>query len=198
MSVSNSARAGTEGSSRKELVRTPAVGNWLLAFGVWGTLVGVLNLFGAAYRVADGLRLAWPSVLSMGYIDGGSSSEFFWLTNQGPSLGDVAFLGLTIAMLVTGFMVIQRSMEGGIVAWLNAVFSPNFWKALVNPDHGGWSLTQSAWSILIGVIFYLFWGISYRNWVDVGVYSVSIAFVAYGFAMRMVANAPIPDEPVSA
>ena len=50
MSVSNSARAGTEGSSRKELVRTPAVGNWLLAFGVWGTLVGVLNLFGAAYR----------------------------------------------------------------------------------------------------------------------------------------------------
>ena len=45
------------------------------------------------------------------------------------------------------------------------------------------------------MIFYLFWGISYRNWVDVGVCSVSIAFVAYGFAMRMMANAPIHDEP---
>jgi len=34
--------------------------------------------------------------------------------------------------------------------------------------------------VLAGILFYIYWGISYGVWVDIGIYSVTIVFVLGG------------------
>jgi hypothetical protein len=35
-------------------------------------------------------------------------------------------------------------------------------------------------AIIIGILFYLLWGITYNIWADVGIYSVSAIFIVLG------------------
>ena len=35
-------------------------------------------------------------------------------------------------------------------------------------------------SLIIGIVFYLLWGLTYGVWVDVGIYSVTAVFVTLG------------------
>jgi len=34
--------------------------------------------------------------------------------------------------------------------------------------------------IAVGLIFYIFWSLTYNAWVDIGIYSITILFVASG------------------
>jgi len=44
----------------------------------------------------------------------------------------------------------------------------------------GWKMGLSLLFILIGIILYLAWGITYGVWADVGIYSITIFFLAIG------------------
>ena len=41
-------------------------------------------------------------------------------------------------------------------------------------------LVLSLISLVIGIVFYLLWGITYGVWADIGIYSVSIIFIILG------------------
>ncbi len=44
----------------------------------------------------------------------------------------------------------------------------------------GWKMGLSLLFILIGVVFYLAWGMIYSVWVDVGIYAITSFFLAIG------------------
>ena len=40
--------------------------------------------------------------------------------------------------------------------------------------------------LLLGIVFYLWWGISYNGWLDNGVYAVTVTLVGFGLAGMLV------------
>jgi len=51
--------------------------------------------------------------------------------------------------------------------------------------------------MMVGLMFYLSWGILYTGWVDPGVYSVFAALFTFGFALvnsSRYQDAPVPKE----
>ena len=48
--------------------------------------------------------------------------------------------------------------------------------------------------LLLGLAFYLYFGIAHKGWIDVGVYSVTIALMAAGVALNHASRAPPGDE----
>jgi hypothetical protein len=46
-------------------------------------------------------------------------------------------------------------------------------------DINEWTIL-SLLAIIAGVIFYIYWGISYGVWVDIGIYSITIVLVFSG------------------
>ena len=53
---------------------------------------------------------------------------------------------------------------------------------------------RAAWCLLLGLAFYLYFGIAHKGWIDVGVYSVTIALMAAGVALNHASRAPPGDE----
>jgi hypothetical protein len=53
---------------------------------------------------------------------------------------------------------------------------------------------MAAWCLLLGFVFYFWFGIQHDGWIDVGVYSVSIALIAAGFALNHASRVPPGDE----
>lgn len=51
--------------------------------------------------------------------------------------------------------------------------------------------------LILGVAFYVWWGVSYQAWLDNGVYAVVITLVAFGLAGMWLAlpNPPAPPPP---
>ena len=58
-------------------------------------------------------------------------------------------------------------------------------------------MLAAAWCLLLGFGFYAYYGVTHTGWTDPGVYSVSIAMIAFGFALKASANAPEGDETLS-
>ena len=53
---------------------------------------------------------------------------------------------------------------------------------------------MAAWCLLLGLAFYLYFGIVSQGWIDVGVYSVTIALMAAGVALDHASRVPEGDE----
>jgi len=68
------------------------------------------------------------------------------------------------------------------------------WKSLGGGDE--LQRTIAAWCLLLGLVFYFWYGILHTAWIDVGVYSVSIALVGFGFALIYSMNSPEGDSNV--
>jgi len=51
-----------------------------------------------------------------------------------------------------------------------------------------WKMGLSLLFILMGIIIYIAWGITYGVWVDVGIYSITIFFLALGIIGVLVAR----------
>lgn len=50
--------------------------------------------------------------------------------------------------------------------------------------------------LILGIAFYLWWGISYNGWLDNGVYAVTVTLVGFGLAGMLVTNPrPAPPQP---
>lgn len=42
--------------------------------------------------------------------------------------------------------------------------------------------------LVLGVVFYLWWGLSYNGWLDNGVYAVTVTLVGFGVAGMLVTS----------
>jgi hypothetical protein len=82
----------------------------------------------------------------------------------------------------------------GVSEWATSLIVNDTWTALADPSVGGGQRTMAAWCLLLGLIFYFWFGINYSGWMDVGVYSVTIALVASGFALNHASRVPPGDE----
>ena len=179
-----------ENSSFVEKILNPnrVLSQWLFGLGLWGLSLGILNLM---IMLRPEEKVVWASFLSLGKIGGPMFTE---KTSFG-IYSDTAFLLMTSTALGIGSLGLHKSTEGGIVAWIKNLFVNDYWKSLVNPqEEGGWMKTISAWCLVIGFCFYLYWGIMYTGWVDVGVYAVSAALIAFGFSLKYAAE-NISEDP---
>jgi hypothetical protein len=108
------------------------------------------------------------------------------------SLGDIIFIIACLAMAGFGMKTINELR--GLSEWVKFMFVNDMWIALVDPSVGGGQRTMAAWCLLLGVVFYFWFGINHKGWMDVGVYSVTIALVAAGFALNHASRVPPGDD----
>jgi len=157
--------------------------NWYVSLGVLGIFLAILNIVGCIH---PNYHLSWGGLLTFeatnaAFEPKSSTAQFV--------LSDVVFIGLCGTISALGFRTITKD-ESGLEGWFKALLINDTWPALVDPEIGGWNKLFGAWSLLLGIVFYFFYGIVYIGWIDIGVYSVSIALIAFGLALLMAANAP--------
>ena len=160
-----------------------SMANWYIALGILGIFLAILNIVGSIHPTQ---HLSWGGLLTFetwnGAFEAKSDSPQFVLS-------DFIFIGLCVLISALGFRTIAND-ESGIGGWFKGLLINDTWPALVDPENGGWNKLFGAWSLLLGIVFYFCYGIVYSGWIDIGVYSVSIALIAFGLALLMAANAP--------
>jgi hypothetical protein len=159
--------------------------NWYVTLGVLGIFLAILNIFG---WIHPNYHVSWGGLFTFE----ATNAAFEVLgEDAGPKLviSDAVFIGLCAAISAMGIRTIMND-ELGLDGWFKGLFINDTWPALVDPDIGGWNKLFGAWSLLLGIVFYFFYGIIYTGWIDIGVYSISIALIAFGLALLMAANAP--------
>jgi len=92
-----------------------------------------------------------------------------------------------------GFKAHAQS-EDGIAGFFKSLVINDTWPALAAIGEGGMQRTLAAWSLLIGFGFYAYFGINHLSWIDVGTYSVSIAFIAFGLALNHASRIPEGED----
>jgi hypothetical protein len=157
--------------------------NWYVGLGMLGIFLALLNIFG---YIHPNYHLSWGGLLTFEITNAAFEPKS---TSTQFVLSDVVFIGLCVAISALGFRTIGKD-ETGLNGWFKGLFINDTWPALVDPENGGWNKLFGAWSLLLGIVFYFFYGIVYSGWIDIGVYSVSIALIAFGLALLMAAKAP--------
>ena len=185
MSTENSDADATIVSMLLNPSRTMA--NWYAGIGIFGIFLAVLNIIGMVHPT---YHLSWGGLFTFEAMNAafGSKSDGVQVV-----LSDFIFIGLCIALAGLGIRTFGND-ESGIAGWFKSILVNDTWPALVDPDIGGWNKLFGAWSVLLGIIFYFYYGIVNTGWIDVGVYSVSIALIAFGLGLLMAANAPEGDD----
>ena len=110
-------------------------------------------------------------------------------------VGDLVFIGACLALLGLGLRSINDNVEGGLAGFARSLVLNDTWPALVGSE-GGIMRAAGAWCLLLGFGFYIGYSVMYMTWIDLGVYSVSITLVAFGFALNAASRAPPGDETV--
>jgi len=183
----------TNGESSDAAAQTSASGpspvwaNLLVTLGLWGLLLAVLNMFSAA---TPAQHVSWGGLLTFE-----AANPAFGTARDGfhyEVLGDTIFIAACLAMVGFGMKTINETR--GVSQWATSLIVNDTWTALADPSVGGGQRTMSAWCLLLGLVFYLWFGINHSGWMDVGVYSVTIAFVAAGFALNHASRVPPGDE----
>ena len=161
--------------------------NWYTCIGILGIFLAVMNILG---HVHPNYHISWGGLLTFE-----ATNTAFELKSDEPQVvfSDFIFIGLCVALAGLGLRTFGNE-ESGIAGWFKSIFINDTWPALVDPDIGGWNKLFGAWSLLLGIVFYFYYGIVNTGWVDVGVYSVSIALIALGLGLLMAANAPEGDD----
>ena len=185
MSTENSDADATIVSMLLNPSRTMA--NWYAGIGIFGIFLAVLNIIGMVHPT---YHLSWGGLFTFETMNAAFEPK-----SDGVQvvLSDFIFIGLCIALAGLGIRTFGND-ESGIAGWFKSILVNDTWPALVDPDIGGWNKLFGAWSVLLGIIFYFYYGIANTGWIDVGVYSVSIALIAFGLGLLMAANAPEGDD----
>jgi hypothetical protein len=162
------------------------ISHWFMAIGLWGILLAVLNMFG---KVHPTYHVSWGGLLTFEF-----TNKAFEPISDGVQItaSDGVFLLICLALIYTAFKNINQSI--GFSSWFRGLFFNETWKSL-----GGGNEIQrtiAAWCLLLGIIFYFWYGIQHAAWIDVGAYSVTIALVGFGFAMLYSLNSPEGDSKV--
>ena len=158
-----------------------ALAKWYLSIGSLGLFLSILNVIG---MIDDVYRVSWSGLLTMEAL-----GDALLMKDSSPSfaISDAVFMILCGGLVFLGFRWVN-SKEGGASSFLRGLFINDTWSSLTNPVLGGWSKTGGAWCLLVGVLFYMYWGVRYTRWIDPGVYVVTIALLASGIALKGVSQ----------
>ena len=172
----------TNGESSDAAAQTSASGpspvwaNFIVTIGLWGLLMAVLNMFSLATPFQ---HVSWGGLFTFEATNPAFGSAIDGFHYE--PLGDTIFIAICLVMVGFGMKAINETR--GVSQWATSLIVNDTWTALADPSVGGGQRTMSAWCLLLGLVFYLWFGINYSGWIDVGVYSVTIAFIAAGFAL---------------
>ena len=97
--------------------------------------------------------------------------------------GDAVFMLACGLLVALGLKSINESNEGGLASFFQSMVINDTWPALVGGE-GGMMRSAGAWCLLLGFGFYIVYSAMYEAWIDLGVYSISITLVAFGFALN--------------
>lgn len=159
----------------------------LVFIGAWGLLLAALNMFSMAHPTQ---HVSWGGLLTFE-----ATNEAFGSAKDGfhfEPLGDTIFILVCAAMVAFGSKTIGQ--RGSLVDWLKGLIVNDTWPALNDLSVGGGQRTFAAWCLALGLAFYFWFGIQHAGWIDVGVYSVTIALMASGFALNHASRVPPGDE----
>jgi hypothetical protein len=161
--------------------------NWYVCIGMLGIFLAILNILGYVHPT---YHLSWGGLLLFEAFNAA-----FEIKSDSPQFvaSDAVFIGFCSLLLSRGFQTISND-EDGIGGWFTSLFVNDTWPALVDPDLGGWNKLVSAWCLLLGFVFYMYYGILHTGWIDIGVYSVSVALLAFGFALKLASEAPEGED----
>jgi hypothetical protein len=181
----------TESKGFLDLISNPSMGlsKWYIAIGAWGLVLAVLNMLGhihPSYRVSWGGLLTFE-LLADAFGDKDTAASFV--------AGDAVFMIVCALLVGLGLRSINESNEGGVAGFFQSMVINDTWPALVGGE-GGMMRSIGAWCLLLGFAFYIFYSAMYTAWIDLGVYSVSVTLVAFGFALNAASRAPPGDETV--
>ena len=162
---------------------------WYIAIGVWGLTLAILNMMG---QIHPTYRVSWGGLLTFEAL-----ADAFGTKDNAPTFvaGDFVFIGACLALLGLGLRSIEGNVEGGLAGFARSLVLNDTWPALVGSE-GGIMRAVGAWCLLLGFGFYIGYSVMYMTWIDLGVYSVSITLVAFGFALNAASRAPPGDETV--
>jgi hypothetical protein len=181
----------TESEGFFDLISNPSMSlsKWYIAIGAWGLVLAVLNIFDQihpTYRVSWGGLLTFE-LLADAFGDKETATAFV--------AGDAVFMIACSLLVVLGLRSINESNEGGIASFFQSMVINDTWPALVGGE-GGMMRAVGAWCLLLGFGFYIAFSVMNQTWIDLGVYSVSITLVAFGFALNAASRAPPGDDTV--
>ena len=168
----------------------PVYASAMVFIGVWGLVLAGLNMFNMAHPT---YHISWGGLLTFEAANG----AFYVPENDGfhfEVLGDTIFIIACAGLIGFGSKMIGVHRKLG--DWIKGLLINDTWPALNDPSLAGGQRTSSAWCLLLGLAFYLCFGIAHQGWIDVGVYSVSIALIASGFALNHASRAPPGDEKI--
>lgn len=165
----------------------PAYASGLVFLGAWGLVLATLNMFSLAHPT---YRISWGGLLTLEATNAafGEAKDGFYFE----PLGDAVFIAICAMMIYIGGTTISSRAE--LADWVKGLFINDTWPALNDPSLAGGQRTLAAWCLLVGLGFYLYFGIVHHGWIDVGVYSVAIALMASGFALNHASRVPPGDE----
>ena len=107
-------------------------------------------------------------------------------------LADTIFIAGCAGLIALGSKTINQQQP--VVDWFRGLVINDTWTALNDTSVAGGQRTMAAWCLLLGLVFYLYFGFANKGWIDVGVYSVTIALMAAGVALNHASRAPPGDE----
>ena len=167
----------------------PVYASAMVFLGVWGLVLAALNMFSMAHPT---YHVSWGGLLTFEATNAafGDAKDGFHFE----VLGDTIFIAACLGLIAFGARTVNQN--GSMADWVKGLLINDTWPALNDPSLGGGQRTMAAWCLLLGLAFYLYFGISHSGWVDVGVYSVFIALMASGFALNHASRVPPGDDKI--
>ena len=167
--------------------KVPVYASVMVCVGFWGLVLAVLNMFGMIHPT---YHVSWGGLLTFEATNAafGEAKDGFHFE----VLGDTIFMAGCAALIAFGSMTINQQQP--FADWFRGLVINDTWTALNDTSVAGGQRTMAAWCLLLGLAFYLYFGIAHKGWIDVGVYSVTIALMAAGVALNHASRAPPGDE----
>ena len=161
--------------------------NWFIGLSMWGIFLAILNILGFAH---PNYHYSWGGLFTLEFTNvayelKSDSAQFV--------ASDAVFIAICSLFLSFGFKAYANT-EDGVAGFFKGLFVNDTWPALAAIGEGGIQRTLAAWSTLLGFAFYICFGISHMGWMDPGVYSVSIALIAFGIALNHASHAPEGED----
>lgn len=186
-----SSEENTESGGLADIFINPSMtlSKWYIGIGIWGLVLAILNITG---HIHPNYRVSWGGLLTFEAF-----AEAFGNKDNAPTVvpGDVIFMAVCAALVGLGLRTINSNFENGLAGFARSLILNDTWPALVGSE-GGLMRAIGAWCLVLGFGFYIGYSVMYTTWIDLGVYSVSITLVAFGFALNAASRAPPGDDTV--
>ena len=167
--------------------KVPVYASVMVCVGLWGLLLAVLNMFSMVHPT---FHVSWGGLLTFETTNAafGEAKDGFHYE----VLGDTIFIAGCAGLIALGSKTINQQQP--VVDWFRGLVINDTWTALNDTSVAGGQRTIAAWCLLLGLAFYFYFGFANKGWIDVGVYSVTIALIAAGVALNHASRAPPGEE----